>query len=519
MRFRTVLEAIGAALLLLPWYLQLLDPTNIPLYHYGLPVTNLIGGLLIDLMCVAILTLGFLGTVQYLPKAPQKFVDALFAGFMLWRITNFACLVFYNLPYQVAKWNRVRIMCCITFLLLSVIITSFLPRVAQRATRAVHVVIAALALSALWIIPKILQIAFVQQVDVAEAPENLPASISSTSGPRIVWVLFDELSYDQTFDRPALDVPLSNFDRLRTESVSFSQLRPAGYFTDRIIPSLFLGRRIDRIRSTDRGDLWYKDESQDRWLRYDPNASLFALAQQNGWITGVDGWYNPYCHTFAPVLDVCFRERYTQVPLVPTELNGASEQQSVWADAAAAPEELLARLTGKTIKRANLHEQEYENIMARSRALIKDEQVRFLFIHLPIPHPPAIYDRRRHMLRSGGSYLDNLVLADDTLGSLLQEINATQSTSRTTLIISSDHSWRIALYRGTEDWSAEDEHASGNRFDDRPVLLVHFPGQTSGRNVDSSVPELLEHDMVAGMLQGKINSPDDLSAFLSQQGH
>jgi len=32
-----------------------------------------------------------------------------------------------------------------------------------------------------------------------------------------------------------------------------------------------------------------------------------------------------------------------------------------------------------------------------------------------LPHPPGIYDREHHMLRSGGSYLDNLVLADDTL--------------------------------------------------------------------------------------------------------
>ena len=75
--------------------------------------------------------------------------------------------------------------------------------------------------------------------------------------------------------------------------------------------------------------------------------------------------------------------------------------------------------------------------MGRTHALIENNQVRFVFLHLPVPHPPGIYDRQRHLLRSGGTYLDNMVLADDSLGELLQEIDATPSASQTTVIVSS----------------------------------------------------------------------------------
>jgi len=120
------------------------------------------------------------------------------------------------------------------------------------------------------------------------------------------------------------------------------------------------------------------------------------------------------------------------------------------------------------------------------------------------------------MLRPGGTYLDNLVLSDDTLGTLLKEIDGSPSASRTTVIVSSDHSWRIPIWRTARDWSAEEEHVSGGRFDNRPVLMIHFPGQNSGDDLNSVQSELLEHDIIAGMLLGKMNNSGDLAAFMKE---
>jgi membrane-anchored protein YejM (alkaline phosphatase superfamily) len=242
---------------------------------------------------------------------------------------------------------------------------------------------------------------------------------------------------------------------------------------------------------------------------------LFAFAQRNGWSTGVDGWYNPYCHILASVLNACSWEPSLGLP---TELFGAAEQNSVLANGAVLPNALLAKLTNSSAAPEDAHVVEYRNVMARTQALIQNDHIRFVFLHLPVPHPPGIYNRQHHVLRPGGTYLDNLVLADDTLGALLKEIDATPAASRSTVIVSSDHSWRIPLWRLVPGWTAEEERASGGRFDDRPVLLIHFPGQISGNDVNPALPELLEHDIIAEMLRGKINSSKDLAAFLTSQG-
>ncbi len=204
---------------------------------------------------------------------------------------------------------------------------------------------------------------------------------------------------------------------------------------------------------------------------------------------------------------------------MPMEEFGASEKKSILANVATLPREMLAAPLSRLPVSENFHVKEYRNIMARAHALIDNNRVRFIFLHIPVPHPPGIYDRRRHMFRSYGTYLDNLVLADDTLGAILKELDATPSASRTTVIVSSDHSWRLSLWRPAEDWTAEEEHASGGHFDPRPALLIHFPGQTSGDDITPVLPELLEHDIVADMLVGRINSHEDLAAFLSRQGH
>ena len=231
-------------------------------------------------------------------------------GFMLWRMVDIAIQMQTNLTL-LAYWDGLRKRIFIAILLLSGVLAVFLPRITEPVVRALGLVIAAFAFCTIWIVPQLLHLMLTRQPDESAAFIHLSPPSHSNSNQRIIWILYDELSYDQAFDHPAPGMKLPNLDRLRAESVSFSNLNPAGFSTDRIIPSLFLGRRIDQIRSTVHGDLWYYDESQHRWIAYDPNATLFGLAQQNGWSTGVDGWVNPYCRTLAPVLNVCSWEPIT----------------------------------------------------------------------------------------------------------------------------------------------------------------------------------------------------------------
>jgi hypothetical protein len=347
--------------------------------------------------------------------------------------------------------------------------------------------------------------------------DHSSAQADSAFNKRIVWILFDELSYNLTFDQALSGQQFANFQRLRSESTSLGNIKPVGAFTESIIPSLLAGREIDQIKSTTDGKLLNLDSDLTQEVAFDPNRTLLGEAKTNGWNPGVAGWYNPYCRTFAAVLTNCSWVAGIQT-MLPFEQMGASEDRSILANSMVLPRTLLAKFHSQkkslSSELLNRNIQDFRGVMTQSRNLIQNGQIHFVFIHLPVPHPPGIYDRRTHQLSEGGNYLDNLTLADDTLGVLMQEIARTPAANETTVIISSDHSWRVPIWRTGRDWTQEEERVSLGQFDERPVFLVHFPGQKSGNEVTTPTPELIEYGIVDAMLKDQINSPRNLDAFL-----
>jgi membrane-anchored protein YejM (alkaline phosphatase superfamily) len=147
------------------------------------------------------------------------------------------------------------------------------------------------------------------------------------------------------------------------------------------------------------------------------------------------------------------------------------------------------------------HVQDYAAIMPQAEALIRDQSINFVFIHLPVPHPPGAYDRNHR--GSTGSYIDNLALADKSLGELLTTLAGTAMAAKATVIVCSDHSWRVPMWRSTAVWSKEDEAASHGRFDPRPVLMIHFPGQQTEEDVAKPYDEIRIHEVIETMLRGQ----------------
>ena len=155
-----------------------------------------------------------------------------------------------------------------------------------------------------------------------------------------------------------------------------------------------------------------------------------------------------------------------------------------------------------------------------SRAAIANEKLDFVLVHLPLPHPPGIYDRRTGRIGPGGGYVDNLALADRTLAELEQVIAGTHSAQQTTLVISSDHGWRIPLWRHEVGWTNEDETVARSRgfvFDTRPVLIVRFPNEAAPAQVSRPLPLLDMHDILEQIVSGKIASADQLDAWAAAQ--
>ena len=70
-----------------------------------------------------------------------------------------------------------------------------------------------------------------QRTDVA-VPVTHPTPVSGQSDPRaggrIVWLLFDELSYDQAFDHRFPGLAMPAFDQLKSESVVVQRSKAGG---------------------------------------------------------------------------------------------------------------------------------------------------------------------------------------------------------------------------------------------------------------------------------------------------
>jgi hypothetical protein len=267
---------------------------------------------------------------------------------------------------------------------------------------------------------------------------------------------------------------------------------------------------VSEIRSNFDGDLLLHEAGDKHWKAFDEKQTLFADAVRQGWTTGLVGYFNPYCRILPTVLDSCtwMSEENVGGHITP--------EISSWHNALRPVERLLFPSSMKREPgRFEQHRQNYEQGKTESKKLLQDEQIRFVFLHLGVPHPPGIYERKTKTW-SHGSYIDNLQLADETLKDLVNTIQSSPSANSTTIILSSDHSWRTWMWRGDAvNWNPEDERLASHSFDPRPVFMIHLPGQTNRQDITQSVDELKEHDIVEAMLQKETFSSKDLKQLLA----
>jgi hypothetical protein len=402
----------------------------------------------------------------------------------------------------------------VLILLAAVALWKLLPRTYEVLAKGFAILVALAGLSALWIVPELLYLGLRHQAVDPVSAHSMPSDdrsampASSAQGPRIVWLVFDELSYDQTFEHRFPGLAMPAFDQLKVKSFLFQDVQPAAYYTERAISSLLLGRVVDGVRSDLDGRAILKFSGQKGWSVFDPQATLFGEAKRNGWTSGLAGWWNPYCRMLPDTLDSCFWST--------DESNGIfSTENSVLQNATAPFLSKMGRTAVKTVEQQ--HRASLQAIMQQGQALIADQSIRFIFIHLPVPHPPGIYDRSTGKLRDGGSYVDNLALADRSLDELITSLNATASAGNTTLIVTSDHSWRTPMWTSNTGLSAEDKAASQGKFDPRPMLMIHFPQETHEIDVSQPFAQLTLHRIIVSMLQGHIESAPDLEAWSQTQ--
>jgi len=496
---RILLEGCGAGVLLMLRYTWLhLAPLHVDLYHRLLPMNTVYGAVAIDLVVVCVFCAVVLWLLERFDPDGRT---------LLWTVV---ATIFVTETWAFIVWLGYLNVHLIKPAILTVICLAaggglwyWQRPLYRKAVQGLQGVLALLGVCIVWMLPQLVYMAihpeprdtrkFVRVIAPVKEPQR-----------RIIWIVFDELSQDQMLDHRQPGISLPSLDRFRSQSVMFSDVQPAGYYTELVLPSLLWGKTVTAERSDLAGNLFVKT-STHRWQPFPADQSIFALAQQAGWSTGVAGWYNPYCRTYAPWLDWCAWTLRSAIP------GNYLQGESLWWNVNAPLVRVESKLAGRKYRvpsSAEIHAADYNELMQWAHELIDDENIGFVFLHLPLPHPGGFYDRRTGRLGVSGSYLDNLVLTDRSLGKLMQWIGETDLASQTSVIICGDHSWRVPLWRISPMWTKEDERVSGGRFDPRPVLMVHFAGETAPKVVSQPFPALREHDLVGTLLHSPMTATE-----------
>jgi hypothetical protein len=356
------------------------------------------------------------------------------------------------------------------------------------------------------------------------ADSRSASSPNSATRHRIVWILFDELSYQQVYERRFPGLRLPAFDRLADQSVVFTHVVPAGIRTERVIPSLFSGLPSDEIRVSADGQLRaLRNPVTGAWQPFNQYDTVFQDARLAHYATGVAGWVNPYCRLLPEVLDRCFWiahspwTEYLQLNTWQAQMIGPFRFLASYLSGVSGLGAQDARF-GRTA--ADMHIADYVEIRDEADKLLSDPSIDFVFLHMPVPHPLGIYDRRRMTFATAGSsYLDNLALSDQYLAHVRLLLEQEHQWDSSTVVVMGDHSWRTELeWKRSPDWTPEEEQAShGGQFDDRPGFIVKMPMQQSTLPVNTPFPAVRTRALLDEILKNKVEAAAELKSWAEKQ--
>lgn len=494
---RTGQAAGFSALVLLPDFSNLTTSSRARL-HTAVPLTTVAWANIFDMAIVALVAAFIFTVLRRMPLWPAtKIILAVAVPLLI--IRRNSVLV----PFEFGTHLQIVVgVVAVAFLFAAHL---FAPRVHEAVMRSGSTVLAAFGIFAILSCAQLLRCAAwhppIQQIQGELAPRT------ANHHPRVVWIVFDELAYKETFGARPADLNLPNFDSFRQESTLYTDVLPEGSRTAIVLPSLLLGKQVTRVAYTWSNQVLIKTVSVPEWQRFKGQHSIFAAAHRNGWRTAVVGWFNPYCSMMKDELDDCYWTGWDGMagPMSPN----ASTATNTFLPLKILAEKFVNPHKAKRDMDAFLianHRATFENLRARSLATLENSDADFILLHLPIPHPPAIYSRHtgQFTYASGASYIDNLALADRTLGELLGVLQSSPRWPQTTVIVNGDHSWRVVLWRdGLFQWSPEDQKVSGGVFDSRPAVLVHRAAQASPATVSGRFQLILLNRLLGTQIKSE----------------
>ncbi len=384
-------------------------------------------------------------------------------------------------------------------------------------------------------------ITFVQTIGEAAAyqpgavfPDRLPTTrlpLNEHAPSRFVWLVFDELDQQFIFDRRPPGLSLDEFDRFRSRALYATNAVSPAANTLESIPSLTTGKVVSHAFpvALDELALTLADGSQTVWSKA---PDVFTEARSSGLNPALAGWYHPYCRVLGRTLTACFSSLEVQWGSArlwseyATSL-GFWQTLPVEADREFSVAHAFRRFDGQNysgfderlaaLLRA-AHLRGFLEVRQKAIQFLQDPELTFVFVHIPVPHSPGIYDRRTgaFSLDEGTDYMDNLVLADRFLGEVRRALELSGSWDDATIVISADHPFRKNLWSKQVFWTAEmANQTAGHEFPTIPFLLK-LPRQQTSVRYAPQFNTVVTRDLLLALMRAEVRSPKDVCRWLDR---
>lgn len=527
---RTLFVALGFTTIFLLWVTKPgVEPSQLALYHWSGSAKNFFVPIALDF-------LGFWFALTLLllaSRSPGRMRVAVWSGLLFF--TPWFVLQNLEILGLTNAHELDRALFLIAFMATILLTALWRPEFAQRFESVMTAATTLLIFAGIFGIFMLCRLAgYGRQASLLAAgfPLHHEQFVPKIQPHRIIWIVFDELSYQQTYEDRFPGLQLPAFDALTKEATVFTNTVPPAIYTEIAMPDLLTGKPFDDIRTSSLAQLFVRNSSSGKWQPFDQHNTVFQDALDAGYSTALAGWFNPYCRIVPAVLDQCF---WTNRPVDNT--NGMQPSGSVLSNTLIPALSMATRVT--TVgsermqlfilhllhiplmkeRRSHLHIEDYLDLNAASDKLLRDRSAGFILLHLPVPHPWGIYDRHTgKFTTASSSYINNLALADKCLAGLRQTLEQTGQWDSSTIVIMGDHSWRTKqLWRLPTiryAWSQEDEDAShGGEYDPRPAYIVKLPGQTVGSRIDTPFHSVNTRKLFDAILAHRIITSADLAAW------
>jgi hypothetical protein len=329
---------------------------------------------------------------------------------------------------------------------------------------------------------------------IVPAANPRSASEPTIATRQVVWIIFDEMDYNQTLGSPFLQAPqfMPNLLSLSKLAISATRAYSPARDTEVSIPSLLLGVPPVGVRITRDGLSIHAHDGS--FQPFDESHSVFSRLPGGPGSGAILGFYHPYCDRF-PSITPCVAMPMGNVgqwfdALLPFGQPAVAVAHWLPVSDTGARAALLRAYEPMFLISEETTRQFPRFLSLQSRSLV--------YIHVNLPHPPGEYAQQALRLQAAAddreAYRRNLRLVDEMIGVTVSTLRAQAKSHDILLIMSSDHWHRID---------------SPHQMLPVPWVAWHV-GEDAGASLDQQIGTVHTSELALDFIQGKVSRQQDI---------